>query len=68
MTSRLAVTAILLIALAAGTAHAAEPEFRAIQIHHWIDGGLSPEQIDQTIRGSDVVLRDVKPNVKIVVP
>lgn len=50
MTSRLAVTAILLIALAAGTAHAAEPEFRAIQIHHWIDGGLSPEQIDETIK------------------
>lgn len=49
MTSRLAVTAILLIALAAGSANAAEPEFRAIQIHHWIDGGLSPEQIDQTI-------------------
>jgi uncharacterized lipoprotein YddW (UPF0748 family) len=50
MTSRLAVTAILLIALAAGAADAAAPEFRAIQVHHWRDGGLSPQQIDQTIK------------------
>lgn len=50
MTSRLAVTVILLIALAAGIAHAAEPEFRAIQVHHWIDGGLSADQIDKTIK------------------
>lgn len=45
-----AVTALLLFALTAGVAKAAVPEFRAIQVHHWIDGGRSPEQIDETIK------------------
>lgn len=44
------ILCLLLLASAFGTAWSAEPEFRAIQVHHWVEGGLSPEQIDQTIK------------------
>ena len=50
MRLRFVVTAMLLFALASGAVQAVAPEFRAIQVHHWIDGGRSPEQIDQTIK------------------
>lgn len=50
MTLRFAVTAMLLSALAIGAAHAAAPELRALQVHHWIDGGRSKEQIDETVK------------------
>jgi len=50
MRSKVLATAILLSLIAAtAAAAAAQPEFRSIQIHHWVDGGLSPEQIDQTV-------------------
>ncbi len=50
MRLRFVATALLLLVLAVGMTQAAQPEFRAIQVHHWIDGGLSPEQIDETIK------------------
>ena len=51
MKSKLAAIILILLALIPGCAHsAATPEYRAIQVHTWIPGMLSPEQIDETVK------------------
>lgn len=50
MRLRFVVTAMLLFALAIGAVRAAVPEYRAVQVHHWIDGGRSAKQIDETVK------------------
>jgi uncharacterized lipoprotein YddW (UPF0748 family) len=41
----------LLLAMTSGYAHsAATPEYRAIQVHTWIPGMLSPAEIDETVK------------------
>lgn len=49
MKLRLPFTIVLLV-LASVAAHAAKPEFRALWVHNWLPGMLSPAQVDDTVK------------------
>ena len=51
MKSRLIALIAILFILASGLAYAdAKPEYRVLQVHTWIPGMLSPQQVDETVK------------------
>lgn len=61
MKLRLAAAVLSLVFMVSGCQGAAKPEYRAIQVHTWVPGMLSPEEIDETIEWAK------KANVNLVI-